>query len=115
MSILHRLDLPDSIGDSPGPVWSTHRYKGITRVYRAATSNQHSAATSNHQHTLEATSYPTTGKVISEDWKVIQRSHDGGLVLAHTVLGSKSKKNDSEISSTIPLRIDYVVHERLKQ
>lgn len=114
MSILHRLDLPDSIGDSPGPVWSTHRRKGITRVYRAATSNQHRVATSN-QHTLETTSYPTTGKVIPEDWKVIQRSQDGGLVLAHKVTGSKSKKNDSEISSIIPLRIDYVVHERLKQ
>lgn len=107
MSILHRLDLPDSIGgDSPGPVWSTHRYKGITRVYRAATSNP--------QHTLETTSYPTTGKVIPEDWKVIQRSQDAaGLVLSHKV--TKSEKNDSEISSVVPLRPDYVVHERLKQ
>lgn len=114
MSILHRLDLPGSIGDSSGPVWLTHRWKGITQVYRAATSNQHSTATSN-QHTLETTSYPTTGKVIPEDWTPIQRSQEGGLVLAHKVTGSKSKKNDSKISSIIPLRIDYVVHERLKQ
>lgn len=61
----------------PGPVWLTHRWKGITLVYRAAASNQ---------HTLEMTSYPTTRKVIPEDWKVVHHSQDW-LVLAPKVTG----------------------------
>jgi hypothetical protein len=58
-------------------VWLTHRWKGITLVYRAAASNQ---------HTLEMTSYPTTRKVIPEDWKVVHHSQDW-LVLTPKVTG----------------------------
>lgn len=58
--------------NSPGPVWLTHLWKGITQVYRAATSNQ---------HMLKTTPYPMTGKVIPEDWKVVQRIVRMGMFL----------------------------------
>jgi hypothetical protein len=81
----------------PGPVWLTHRWKGITQVYRAAASNQ---------HTFETSLQPTTGKVIPVDWKVVQRSQDGH-VLTHKVTGCHQLQLDlMETISLVTLHLD---------
>lgn len=55
---------------------------------------------------LETTSYPTTGKVIPEDWKVVQRSQDGH-VLTHKVTGCHQLQLDlMETISLVTLHLD---------